>query len=61
VLVVSNRHFNGQDARVSALAKEESGVVEADMLITNALQELVATVGVSNVKHTEVSTSVGHS
>lgn len=61
VLVVANRHFNGQDARVSALAKEESGVVEADMLITNALQELVATVGVSNVKHTEAITSVGHS
>lgn len=53
VLVVANRRFNGQDARVSALIKEESGMLEPDMLIKSALQELMNTVGVSEAKTTE--------
>jgi hypothetical protein len=55
VLVVANRRFNGQDARVSALIKEESGMLEPDMLIKSALQELMTTVGVSEAKPTEAS------
>ena len=57
VLMVANRHFNGQDARVSAIAAEESGMLEPDMLIKEALQEIIKTVGVNEVKPTEARSS----
>lgn len=57
VLLVANRRFNGQDARVSALVKEESGLLEPDMLIKSALQEIMSTVGVSEAKPTEAISS----
>lgn len=53
VLVVANRRFNGQDARVSAIVGEESGMLEPDMLINEAMLEIIKTVGVVEDKATE--------
>lgn len=45
-LVVANRRFNGQDTRISALTKKESGALEHDLLIGSALKEIIGTVGI---------------
>lgn len=59
VLMVANRRFNGQDARVSASIKEESGMLEPDILIKSVLQDLIKTVGLTEVKPTEALSTNG--
>jgi len=47
VLMVVNRHFDGKDARVSAILGKEHRMLEPDMLIVSTLHEICKIVGIS--------------
>lgn len=50
VLLVANRHFEGKDIRVSALSAKEGMSLKFDILIQEAMQEIVEEVGIHAVQ-----------
>lgn len=57
VLMVANRRFEGKDIRVSALVSKESGMLEPDSLIKEAMEQIIAKVGVQAPAHAAVVNS----